>query len=149
MTNVQAAFLYEQLNDLDCILSLKKRVFNTYEALLQDEISRGGIVIQSVQPNCERANWIFAIYILKNDKTIDETNAYFVENGIDIRPFFYPYDRHNHLKTIANHSIDMSVSEKLNNKIIMLPSYPELTLQQQEYIASKIIAFVRQSDVPL
>ena len=30
MTNVQAAFLYEQLNDLDCILSLKQKVFNTY-----------------------------------------------------------------------------------------------------------------------
>jgi perosamine synthetase len=154
MTNVQAAFLYEQLNDLECILSLKKRVFNTYETLLQDEISRGEIAIQSVVPNCERANWIFAIYISKNDKTIDETNAYFVENGIDIRPFFYPYDRHNHLKTVANNSNDASVSEKLNNKIIMLPSYPELTLHQQEYIASKIITFVHRcnvhsDDVPL
>jgi len=138
MTNVQGAFLYEQLNDLECILSMKTHIFNNYEELLKDEIQSNKIAIQTNNTNCNKANWIFAIHILNNTKTIDEVNDFFVENGIDIRPFFYPYYKHNHLKTIKNHSSDNSISEKLNNNIIMIPSFPELTYEDQVYIVSKI-----------
>jgi perosamine synthetase len=143
MTNVQAAFLYEQLNDIDCILQLKKRIFNNYEKLLQNELLDGKISIQSSNLNCERANWMFAIHFLNNNKSIDEINDYFIKNCIDIRPFFYPYYEHKHLKTIINHTTDeLFISKKLNKNIIMLPSYPELTYKQQAYIVSKIIIFI-------
>jgi perosamine synthetase len=139
MTNVQAAFLYEQLNDIECILNLKKNIFNNYEELLKDEIQNKRIAIQTNNSNCEKANWMFAVRLLNNNKSIDELNAYFTENNIDTRPFFYPYYTHKHLKTITNHSTDNSISEKLNRNIIMLPSYPELTFEQQKYIVSKIV----------
>lgn len=142
MTNVQAAFLYEQLNDIECILNLKKRLFNNYEKLLQDELQNGTIVIQSITSNCEKANWMFAIHLLNNNKSIDEINDYFIGNFIDIRPFFYPYYQHKHLKHIMNNTNDSSISERLNKNIIMLPSFPELTFKQQEYIVSKIKMFV-------
>ena len=149
MTNIQAAFLYEQLNDIDNILANKKQIFDNYETLFEPLISAGKVSLFKKEENTENANWIFAIRIVGKTKSIEETTDFFKSHNVDIRPFFYPYDRHNHLKTIINNSNDTSVSEKLNNKIIMLPSYPELTLHQQEYIASKIIAFVRHSDVPL
>jgi perosamine synthetase len=38
MTNVQAAFIYDQLNDLDAILQNKKAIFNNYVGLLKDLI---------------------------------------------------------------------------------------------------------------
>jgi perosamine synthetase len=142
MTNVQAAFLYEQLNDIECILNIKKRLFNNYEKLLQDELQNGTIVIQSITSNCEKANWMFAIHLLNNNKSIDEINDYFIGNFIDIRPFFYPYYQHKHLKHIMNNTNDSSISERLNKNIIMLPSFPELTFKQQEYIVSKIKMFV-------
>jgi dTDP-4-amino-4,6-dideoxygalactose transaminase len=142
MTNVQAAFLYEQLNDLECILNLKKRIFNNYEKLLQNELQEGSIAIQSITSNCEKANWIFAIHFLNNNKSIDEINDYFIGNCIDIRPFFYPYYEHKHLKHIMNNTNDKSISEMLNKNIIMLPSYPELTFKQQDYIVSKIKIFI-------
>ena len=142
MTNVQAAFLYEQLNDIDCILDLKKRIFNNYELLLNDEIRSNKIAIQTINSNCERANWMFSVHLINNKKSIDEINTYFIENDIEIRPFFYPYYSHNHLKTIMNQTTDYSISETLNNNIIILPSFPELTFHQQEYIVSKIIILV-------
>jgi len=138
MTNVQAAFLYEQFNDIKCILDLKERIFHNYTKLLQHEITDNKICIQSVDSNCERANWMFAIYIMNNDKSIEQIDKYFIDNGIEIRPFFYPYYSHNHLKSLVNQTNDYSISEKLNTNIIILPSYPELSLQQQEYIVSKI-----------
>ena len=138
MTNVQAAFLYEQLNDIKCILDLKERIFHNYTKLLHDEITDNKICIQSVDSNCERANWMFAIRIMNNNKTIEQLDKYFIENGIEIRPFFYPYHAHEHLKRLINQTKDYSISDNLNKNIIMLPSYPELTLQQQEYIVTKI-----------
>ena len=138
MTNVQAAFLYEQLNDIKCILDLKKEIFDNYTKLLHNEIINNKIYIQTVDSNCERANWMFAVYLTNNCIHIDQINQYFIDNGIEIRPFFYPYDSHNHLKTIMNRTNDYTISNELNTHIILLPSYPELTLQQQEYIVSKI-----------
>lgn len=138
MTNIQAAFLYEQLNDINFILDLKKGIFDNYTSLLQNEIMNNKIYIQSVDSNCERANWMFSIYLTNNIKSIDEINQYFIDNDIEIRPFFYPYDSHNHLKSIVSQPSDYTISNKLNTNVIMLPSYPELTLQQQEYIVSKI-----------
>lgn len=138
MTNVEAAFLYEQLNDIECILNLKKCIFTNYKTLLHDEIQNNKIFIQSNHPNCMNANWMFAIGLTSNNKTIDELNTYFTENGIEIRPFFYPYYSHNHLKTITDKTGDWHVSHTLNKEIIMLPSYPELTFEQQQYIVNKI-----------
>ena len=143
MTNVQAAFLYEQLNDITCILELKKRIFHNYISLLEDEIKDNEISLQSIDSNCEKANWMFTIKLMNNCKSIEEVNDYFIENGIEIRPFFYPYHAHSHLKTIIDRTNHHVVSEKLNKSIIMLPSYPELTFKEQEYIVSKVKNLVK------
>lgn len=142
MTNIEAAFLYEQLNDIDCILSLKQAVFNNYKKLLEPEIADNKITLQLVNENCENANWMFAIRFMTNRKSIHETHAYFIENGIEIRPFFYPYYRHAHLDTLRCNDTTHGSSEKLNTNIIMLPSYPELRYEEQEHIATKIRHFV-------
>jgi perosamine synthetase len=142
MTNIEAAFLYEQLNDIDCILSLKQAVFNNYKKLLEPEIADNKIILQATNENCENANWMFAIRFMTNRKSIHETDAYFIENGVEIRPFFYPYYRHAHLDTLRCNDTTHVSSEKLNTNIIMLPSYPELRYEEQEYIATKIRHFV-------
>ena len=45
MTNIQSAFLYEQLNDIESILANKKQIFENYETLLQHLIIAGKIVL--------------------------------------------------------------------------------------------------------
>jgi perosamine synthetase len=143
MTNIQAAFLFDQLNDIDTILNLKKNVFNNYIKLLSNEINENKIKIQSLNLNCQRANWMFAFYFDSNNKTIEQIDKYFKDNGIEIRPFFYPYSSHNHLNNLLNNNSDNITSEKLNNNIIMLPSYPELTYEEQEYIVKVIKKIVK------
>lgn len=138
MTNIQAAFLYDQLNDIETILNMKKNVFNNYEKLLENEIKEDKISLQKIHNNCERANWMFCIKLSNNKLTIDELNNYFtVKNNIEIRPFFYPYNLHKHLENILSHS-NNNISNHLNNNIIMLPSYPELSYKEQEYICEII-----------
>ena len=139
MTNIQAAFLYDQLNDIDTILSNKKQIFNNYETLLEPLINCGKIAIFKKEENTECANWIFSIHIIGNNKSIEETTDFFKINNVDIRPFFYPIHKHGHLMSIKN---DDKISEILNKEIIMIPSSPSITIEEQIYVVSVIKIFI-------
>jgi perosamine synthetase len=137
MTNVQAGFLYDQLNDIDTILNMKQKIFDNYEKILETEIKNKKIKLQQIHSNCERANWMFTIEILENTRSIEELNKYFEDNNVEIRPFFYPYHYHGHLTQLLNNT-DNDMSKQLNKNIIMIPSYPELTNEEQIYISNLI-----------
>jgi perosamine synthetase len=139
MTNIQAAFLYDQLNDIDNILSNKKQIFDNYELLLQPLINEGKIALFKKEDNTNSSYWIFAIRIIGNTNTIQETNEFFKINNIDIRPFFYPIHTHGHMKHVENMD---NISELLNKEIIMIPSSPNITFDQQKYIVSIIEKFM-------
>lgn len=134
MTNVEAAFLYDQLNDIDHILELKNKIFKNYEILFEPLIKKNKITLQVKEKESLKATWIFAIRI--PGKSYIEINKYLSENGIDSRPFFYPVNYHNHLKNIK---FEDENSILLSDEIVMLPSYPELTYEEQQYIV-KIIS---------
>jgi perosamine synthetase len=139
MTNVQAAFLYEQLNDVDNILNNKNKIFEKYEFLLENLIKNKKISLFKKEKNTVNAHWIFAIRIINNIKTIEETNEFFRINNIDVRPFFYPINKHFHLEKIENKD---EVSEILNKEILMIPSSPNITLNEQRYVVDVIEKFI-------
>lgn len=137
MTNIQAAFLYDQLNDIDTILYNKKKIFNNYERLLEPLC--GKIAIFKQEENTECANWIFSVRIIGNNKSIEDTTKFFNIHNVDIRPFFYPIHKHGHLTSIKN---DDEISELLNKEIIMIPSSPSITIEEQTYVVSVINKFI-------
>ena len=139
MTNIQAAFLYDQLNDIDNILINKKQIFDNYELLLKPLVDKKKLVLFTKESNTENSYWIFAVRIISNTKTIEETTDFFNKNNIDIRPFFYPINTHEHLKQIENHD---DISFVLNKEIIMIPSSPTITFEQQKYIVNIIGLFI-------
>jgi perosamine synthetase len=138
MSNIQAAFLLDQLNDFQSIINNKKQIFNNYKELLLPLIETNKITLFVQEDNTESASWIFTIRLINNNKTIQETVEYFKSNNIDIRPFFYPINKHEHLKEI---DFDDVVSDILNKEIIMIPSSPLITLETQKYIVSTIEKF--------
>jgi len=160
MTNVEAAFLYDQFNDLDNILKNKREVFNRYKLLLKDLILEGKVKLFEKEPDTENSDWIFSIRIVGNSKNIEEMNLFFKEKEIDIRPFFYPVTKHNHLSDLrhhanprnsifhalsnafcvpSNHTADEhAVAELLNLEVIMIPSSPTITLPEQQTVVGAI-----------
>jgi perosamine synthetase len=139
MTNVQAAFLYDQLNDIEQILSNKKRVFNYYEKILEPLLKAGKVALFKKEENTERADWIFAIHIIGNTKSIEETADFFKTHNIDTRPFFYPINNHAHLASFTNED---EISHKLNREIIMIPSSPTITTDEQHIVVDTIYKFI-------
>jgi dTDP-4-amino-4,6-dideoxygalactose transaminase/ribosomal protein S18 acetylase RimI-like enzyme len=141
MTNIQAAFLYDQLNDLENILLKKKKIFDNYKELLEPLIKDNQIKLFECENNTESTNWIFGIRIIDNLLSIKDTFEYFKENNIDIRPFFYPINKHKHLSDIEFNDENAYI---LNREIIMIPSSPNLSIENQNYVA-KIISNIKDT----
>jgi perosamine synthetase len=139
MTNIQAAFLLSQLNDIDNILETKYKIFEKYHILLMDLVKKNKIKLFKKEKNTVYAPWIFACQIINNKQDIIITTEYFNNNKIDIRPFFYPINSHHHLKNIKN---DDNISYKLNQEVIMLPSSPTITYEEQEHIVKTINQYI-------
>jgi len=132
MTNIQAGFLYDQLNDLKHILELKQNIFNNYDKLLIKYIKNNKIIKIKTENNTISAIWMYCIII--NDLNFKDFEIYMNEKLIQIRPFFYDIRKHSHLKDIKVDYKECNIT----NYGVMLPSYPELEYEKQIYICNCI-----------
>lgn len=139
MTNIEAAFIYDQLNDIDFILSSKRHIFNTYENLLKDAIEIGRIKFFKKEEETSQADWIFSLRIVGNKYSIEETMRFFNDRGVDIRPFFYPINHHHHLCDIEAND---NVAELLNKEVILIPSSPTITIGEQMQVIKCVYDFI-------
>ena len=122
MTNIQAAVLYDQLTNVDDIISDKKRIFERYREQLKDKVH-----IPCSEENTECSNWMFVCGIKQPYENIEKSlNA----DKIDVRPFFYDIQVHSHLKNIQRPIFNTDYT------YMMLPSFPDLTEKQIDYIST-------------
>ncbi len=128
MTNVQAGFLYDQMNDIDTILAAKCTVYNTYIELLAPLIKLGKVRLLKSEEDCEHSKWMFTAFL--KDIVYADFERYMLDKNVQIRPLFYDIHAHAHLTAIRKS--DGSEVETATG--CMLPSYPELSTDQQKYI---------------
>lgn len=137
MTNIQAGFLYDQLNDLENILKLKENLFNYYDKLLQRLFSEGKVMKLQKEKDTVSANWMYCLLIPKLNYEVIEKHMN--EKNIQIRPFFYDIREHKHLSDI---SVEYEQIKNRNNGI-MLPSYPGLEKNEQDYIINILTYIIK------
>jgi len=139
MTNVQAAFLYDQLNDIDHILELKNNIFLNYKVLFNELVVKEKYNFLEQEDNTQLSNWMFVV-ILPNVK-YNAIETYLIEKQIQIRPLFYDIRVHEHLQNINISQLPLNIENG-----IMLPSYPSLSYDQQKYIVTCIKDFLILND---
>ena len=143
MTNVQAALLYDQLNDINHILELKMKIFQYYNRLFNKLIisnQNNKIRFLVTELNTQESNWMYTIII--KDIKYSDFERYMNDKNIQIRPIFYDIHRHEHLKNIKKMS-NQEFTNTITENGIMLPSYPELTKTEQEYIVLCIEEYMK------
>jgi perosamine synthetase len=128
MTNIEAALLYDQMTHIDEIRTNKHRVFELYHTKL-----KGSVVLPVCEENTMPSEWMFVCGISGLDSSAFE--SYMKTNGIDIRPFFYDIKVHRHLEDMKSTPLSNDVT------YFMLPSYPDLTNEQVEYICETILKY--------
>ena len=124
MTNIQAAMLYDQLNDIDTIVMQKRHICNRYGKLFE------GTPIQLASTGM----WMVVIRIPKGN--YDTFYKFMLSHGIDTRPMFYEIQKHKHLADFSSpNTIDQI-------EYAMIPSSPSLTLADQTFVAGKVKEYV-------
>lgn len=138
MTNIQAGFLYDQLNDLDNILEKKKNIFKNYNSFLKDFIINSTIRLPEIERNTQQSHWMYCIMIKNLD--YQDFENYMKDKFIETRPFFYDIRKHKHLSNI---NVKYNEIEVFKEGII-LPSYPTLEKEKQEYISNCIKNYLKE-----
>ena len=133
MTNVQAAILCGQVEDLHIIKEKKQNIFDFYKKELS---SCDNIVFQVAEEKTAFSNWMFGVRIT-NGKTYNLIEKEMNNLGVDVRPMFYCYDEHTHLSDYVI-SVDNKNAKKVNNTACILPSFPSLNTQQLKTIVSAV-----------
>jgi len=137
MTNIQAAILLGQLEILPEILDRKQEIFELYRKKFS---VMENINIQKTESNMMHSNWMMGIRISGN-KNYEKIRNFLRERGIDSRPMFYPMSAHPYLGQCTNINNE-EVANQLSTECIILPSFPELTSSQIQYIIDSIEKYI-------
>ena len=132
--NLSAALLYSQFQSLDFIYNKKKHLFNLYSELFSKHSDK--VSIQYIEPNTSHSYWLFGIKFKNGYTNYNIIEKYFTEKNIEIRPFFYSYINHPHLKNIKS-----LVNDNFDNQIIMLPLHCYLKDEDITYIVNSVINY--------
>lgn len=137
MTNVQAAILYGQLLDLEKIKKMKNYIFDEYFNNLKN---LDGVSFQFAEKNTVHSEWMFGIRLHNlsmSEKKQLELDLF--KSQIETRPMFYTIKKHKHLTDLI---CDTENSEILESQCLILPSFPELTKNQINFICDKLKYFL-------
>lgn len=139
MTNMQAAVLLGQLEEWDSIENDKDRMFRRYQENLKDV---DGISLQVQENNTIHSMWMFGV-MFDNSPGYHEAREYFLERGIDTRPMFYAFDKHEYLKDHLPSDDRCVNAREINMSAVIFPSFPDLTYDEIDYISKAINDFQR------
>lgn len=133
MTNVQAAILCAQLERADEILSEKERVSERYRKALGSHFK-----FQKVLPGHQHSSWLTTLELPVEQSRVALQMA---QREIDTRKVFYP------ISEMPPYSTQQTgpVAKRLSEHGISLPSYPQLTNKQIDFICKNLLDCVKVS----
>ena len=143
LSNLQAAVGVAQINNLEKIVNLKRKIFKYYKLNLK---KYKFIVFQENEDFSVNSYWAVGIYINLKDINIEKLALFLKNSGIEVRTFFYPLSSQKiykkYFKYIGNNKKPTSVD--IFSKSLMLPSYPDLNKKEIKYICDKIIQALKK-----
>jgi perosamine synthetase len=136
MTNIQAGLLYGQLPSVDMLRIRKYKLFKKYD---NDFSNKEKLYLQCFDSSTYSACWMYGLGI--KGSIYKNAEKFCADAGIETRPMFYPMSSHNHL---VNYALPYGeeISGRLNEEVVILPSYPEITEEEQDYIIKKVKEYV-------
>ncbi|KRQ87427.1 dTDP-3-amino-3,6-dideoxy-alpha-D-galactopyranose transaminase [Caloramator mitchellensis] len=134
LDELQAAILNVKFKYLDEWNNKRNEKAHIYNELLKDTSCK-------VPTEREYNKHIYHLYIIQHEKR-EELINFLKENGV-ATGIYYPVPLHlqNVYKYLGYKEGDLPNSEYASKRTFAIPLYPELTLEQQKYVANKIKEF--------
>lgn len=136
MLNVKFKYLDKWLEDRFQVAIKYEKLFKKYN--LMDKVN---LPINNIDNVVNHKEHTFHQYVVYVDKR-DELQKYLKENDIGTN-IYYPLSLHLQecFKDLGYREGDLPVSEDASKHVLAIPMYPELTMEQQEYVVEKIRQF--------
>jgi perosamine synthetase len=132
MTNIAAAIGLAQLQRSDELLAKKRNIANYYNNFFQDTL----VKTHQELPNTIHSYWMNSVIFDCDDDTRDRYRIILENKNIETRPLFYPvHTMPMYFKKHESHPIAETISRCGFN----IPSYPELTEHELQYICECIL----------
>ena len=133
MTNIQAAIGTAQIERIENILIKKRKIAKLYDKLLYHL----PINLHNEKKNVVHSYWMYT-FLVKDELIRDGLRQYLNQNGIETRPTFYPVHT---MPMYFQKNQKLNVAENISKRGINLPSYPDLSIDEIEFICEKIKSF--------
>jgi len=136
-SDILAAFLYAQLENMDKINNRRKEIFNLYFQALTPLAEKGFLKLPVVAPQCESNSHLFYI-ILKDEKTRNALMNYLKSKGILAIFHYLPLHLSPIGRSMGYREGQLPVTESMSGRLLRLPFYYDLKEGEQR----KIIKFI-------
>jgi len=139
-SDMLAAFLYAQLENMRKITEKRRRIFDLYHELLEPVASRGILHLPHIPDNCTSNHHMFYV-ITQDDSTQQELLAHLKNNGILAVFHYVPLHTSPMGLSLGYRPGMLPITESISGRLIRLPYYFELTDENIREIVREIRNF--------
>jgi len=138
LDELQAAVLVIKLRHLDAWTTARQRNAEHYDALLRAADLGSAVQVPPRVPGCRH---IFNQYVIRTAQR-DELRDHLAGKGVGTE-VYYPLPLHAQrcFAYLEHEPNDFPEAQRAAREVLALPIYPELTLEQREYVVREIAAF--------
>lgn len=132
-SDLLAAFLYAQLELMEEIQSARENVFQNYYSQLLPYEQQGMITLPQI-PVWAKPNYHLFYILLNSHKQRNQVMHDLQANGVGAAFHFIPLHSSPMGKKLGYKPADLPITEDLSSRLLRLPIYPQLSLEEQTYI---------------
>ena len=137
MSDILAAYLFAQLENLEKIQKKRQIIFEFYYESLRDMQKLGKLKLPVFPANC-RPNYHIFYILFPDEKQRNKVLKKLKEAGILAVFHYVPLHLSPMGRIFGYKPGDFPVTEDLSNRIIRLPLYYELTIDEAEFVVSEL-----------
>lgn len=134
MTNICAAIGLAQLERIDEIMANKIRIASLYGKAFKNTC----IEFHGQEENTFNSYWMCSI-LIPHARQRNDLRAFLSQSGIETRPLFFPVHTMPMYSKFAR--TDFPVASDISSRGINLPSFPDLSNEDVQFITSQILNF--------
>ncbi len=147
-SDIIAAFLYGQLENIDLILQKRREIWEFYERELSPLAREGFFELPTIPKECEHNHHIFQL-ILPTPQLREEFLEEMKKNEIGAVFHYVPLHLSPVGERLGGKKGDLPVTESYSARLVRLPLYYSLAREQQEFIVKTICRFFARKSVQI
>ncbi len=139
-SDLLAAFLYAQLENMDSIDARRRNIANYYLETLKPLEELELLRLPVIPPECHSSGHLFFI-VLNDEKTRDGLMNYLKSKGIGAIFHYYPLHLSKVALSLGYKEGQLPVTEEVAKRLLRLPLFYELEREEQDHVVESIKAF--------